>query len=186
MNRINMGIPNLIMLPIELHAIENFFHSAMDSVQNEIKNIFMRHEKGEFQEHWEDLGNAIFVPEYKSEIIVRTVLNETNALVESYLSSIRPLNPSDDPNKIIRWDNLLKSIENEYSIRFESIIGYDDFIKIRKASNAYKHRNGYKNPKYDEIENKYDFEKYQLTKKVAKDAINATNTFLRNLSKELS
>ena len=58
-------------------------------------------------------------------------------------------------------------------------------MKVRKASNAYKHRKGYKDPKRDEFLTN-DIEKYQLTKKVAEDAINATNAFLRNLSKELS
>ena len=65
------------------------------------------------------------------------------------------------------------------------IVAYDDFMKVRKASNAYKHRKGLKDPKYDDIENKYDLERYQLDKKVGEDAINATNTFLRNLFKAL-
>ncbi len=48
MNRIKMGKLSLVVIGIEMEAIESFFHSVMDSVKHDIKDIVKRHENGEF------------------------------------------------------------------------------------------------------------------------------------------
>ena len=71
----------LLLCHIKLEAIHNFLKRVAASVDAEYLEIISRAEAGEFS-HYDEEGNAFFMPINSEEIAIRATFAELNALIE--------------------------------------------------------------------------------------------------------
>ena len=65
----------LMAINFELQAIGSFFDKVMNTVELDTSDIVEKYENGDYQNHSDDVGNALFFPEMRAEIAIRAVLN---------------------------------------------------------------------------------------------------------------
>ncbi|MDP2983709.1 MAG: hypothetical protein Q8O92_10320 [Candidatus Latescibacter sp.] len=142
----------LILLDIELSAIESFLKNIKCSAELEYSKINERSNKNEFN-HYDDEANAYFIPMQWKEIAIRASLCELNALVEWELwclaSEAYHNTKNIKPNKTIfdlKINQIVELIENYYKIKLGEIDYFNNIFRMRNKVNSFKHRKGFKNP----------------------------------------
>ena len=145
----------LISLDIELNSIRSFLKIVLDAADSEYLRIGEKSDSGEY-EHYEDKGNALYIPMIWEEIALRATLGELNALVEWELHSLasRPFFETDKVSKSrraktvnnLKINEVINLIEKYYQIKVNEAESYLDVMGIRKKVNSFKHRKGFKDP----------------------------------------
>ncbi len=178
----------IISLDIELDAIRSFLKAATIAVDAEYSKINLRKEAGEFS-HYEDEGNAYFVPEMWEKIAIRATLGELNALVEWELGClVSRLSPTKGSNKQkgrlrfgfeLKRNEIIEQIESYFKFQIKGMANYKKVENIRSKVNSFKHQKGYKKPYQDA--SKEVIEKFELSRKEAFESINSVRDFLKDL-----
>lgn len=180
----------LLLCHIKLEAIHNFLKRVAASVDAEYLEIISRAEAGEFS-HYDEEGNAFFMPINSEEIAIRATFAELNALIEFEFQDLaaKPLTELQNKKKSKRpksvWDinreQLRRMIEEYYQVNFEELPGFGKVEEIRRTTNAYKHRRGVKDSNRGDPESKYVPEYFALERENAFQCIEAVTDFLRSL-----
>ncbi len=179
---------SIIVLNIELSAIESFLKMTIDSANKEYRKIKKQSEAGAFS-HYDDEANAYFVPEMWEEIALKSTLGELNALVEWELQNLASKTFHDKNTKTksilsrklfdLKFGEIIKLIQDYYKIKIEDITCYADVKRIRDKVNAFKHRKGYKDIRRDTYTSIP--EQHEVSRNEGFQSIEAVRTFIKDI-----
>lgn len=193
----------LVILNIELKAIQNFLDRVIADVSEEFRYVHKNVEDGHFHDI-DDYYNALYHPEQRLLIGTRAVYYEITALVEHELQSvaIAPWYSSTDhsgPKSIsqlaslkdirklkqisdLPYYQIVKLVEDYYKIKLVQLPGGKHLVAIRETVNAFKHRKGRKDirklnkPALEKLLSPIEY--YKTDYEDAYKAINNARTFL--------
>lgn len=178
----------LISLDIELNSIRSFLKTVLDAADSEYVRIREKSESGEF-EHYEDEGNALYLPMMWEEIALRATLGELNALVEWELQNLASraffetgkVSKSRKARTVseLKINEVIALIEKYYQIKVNETESYLDVMGVRKKVNSFKHRKGFKDPTRNGGAVIPD--KFKVDRKETFQRVDSVRNFLRDL-----
>lgn len=132
---------------LEIYPIRYFLEQNLKEIDSEYDRIFAIPE--ETFTYLEEQENLLYPVMERENIVIRATYYELNALVERKLKSFarKPLIELDTKKKrvfSVSLNKLVSLIEAYYKVNIHDYPEFSDVTKIREISNAYKHRNGYK------------------------------------------
>ena len=183
----------LIILDIELNALKSFLETIKTASGKEYLSIRKQSKAGKFT-NFEDENNALFFSMAWEGIASRAVFLELNALVEweiQLLSSEAFFKEKFltycKKSKILsdqKVSDAIKLIEKHYQIKVNKIEHFEAIENIRKKTNSFKHRKGFKHPFNDNCKNIP--EKNEVNYEEALESINYVGLFLIGLWNRIS
>ncbi len=179
---------NLISLDVELNSIRSFLKTVLDTADSEYLRIEEKSEAGEY-EHYEDEGNALYIPMMWEKIALRASLGELNALVEWELQDLAS-RAFFETNKVLKSrkaktvnelkiNQVIDLIEKYYQIKVNETESYPDVMGVRKKVNSFKHRKGFKDPWRNG--GAVIPEKFKVDRKETFQRIDSVRNFLKDL-----
>jgi hypothetical protein len=167
-----------------LRPLRSYLERVCESVDKDYSEIGDRISIGNLT--GEDAANAFYEPMVVEEIALRSIYHELNALIESELQCLVVI-PLSKRNRIqnreekrLAWDlkrgELTKLIERYYEIRIDRLPEFERVEEIRQTVNAWKHRQGHKDPRRTAVIT-ID-EKHQIEREKAFASIDAVRSFL--------
>lgn len=152
-------MPQPILLDIELEAIRRFLERVFKSADEDYIDAARRNELGEF-ETIDDWENAYWGALSSEQLAIRGAMGELNALIEWEVQFVAI--KLDDVKMSLhekrqfiwdmKWDQLCKRINKGYNVDVSSMNSYQEVIEIRRAVNAFKHRQGFRDPRRDPMD----------------------------------
>ncbi len=141
-----------IVVCMNIHFLRDFFKHIEEAVSRDRDELESKCESGEIKEY-EDYESLIDYAVYRAEFGAKTIYYELNAMVESQLydkATPRFLIEKNENGKHKRkssvselvFFDLLRIIESEYGNLEKEIKNWEEYVRLRKSVNSFKHNQG--------------------------------------------